>query len=136
MKIRAHHLLCMQLYEGKGYNDEFCKGMEQVIKDIRTNGVSFTVQKKADIICKKCPNRMKKTECRLGSQDVEKKDIEVMKALNLKNNEIISYEIIYQRLENNIDENKFLNICGSCRWFRENICSGEKWKNSFRNYNI
>lgn len=135
MKVRGHHLFCMQLYEGKGYNDEFCKGMEQVIKDVRKNGVSLTVQKEADIICEKCPNRINKTDCRLGNEDVEKKDIEVMKALNLKENEIISYEMIRKRLENNIDENNFLNICASCRWFQENICNYEKWKNSFRKYN-
>lgn len=131
MKIRAHHLLCMQLYEGKGYNDNFCKGMEHVIEELRKNNSYFTLHKETDVICENCPNRMNETECRLGNEDVEIKDIKVMHALNLEFNEMVTYKTINKVLETKIDVYNFSNICGTCRWFRENICNYDKWKNSF-----
>lgn len=32
IKLRAHHLLCMRFFEGRGYSEAFVQNMAQVLK--------------------------------------------------------------------------------------------------------
>lgn len=132
MKIRAHHLLCMQLFEGKGYSETFCEGMAHVIKELQMDKKGFTLEKASDDICNHCPNKVNETDCCLGNEDVENRDKNVMTILHLQENELLTYESIKNDLKSKIDEKHFIDLCGDCRWYKKKICTYEKWRSSFK----
>ncbi|HEX3014471.1 MAG TPA: DUF1284 domain-containing protein [Methanobacterium sp.] len=56
MKIRAHHLLCMQGFQGYGYSEDFSKNMAEII-EILQNFPKHKIEIIAgtDVICAFCP---------------------------------------------------------------------------------
>lgn len=50
LELRAHHGLCFNFFEGKGYSEEFTKHMQSVY-DTMKNNPDFKVVIKEDIIC-------------------------------------------------------------------------------------
>src|SRR3989338_5500080 len=55
MDIRAHHLLCMRSFQGKGYSEEFVDNFYKVIDELKKNPLVKVVNK-PDAICEKCPH--------------------------------------------------------------------------------
>lgn len=87
IKIRAHHLLCFQGYQGYGYNDDFKANLEQIIKLINTTtGLVIEVIAENDVICRCCPYTgeagcMKDT---YSAPKIWSMDLKILEKLNLK----------------------------------------------------
>lgn len=118
-RIRAHHGLCMQFFEGKGYSSEFTKNMQYVV-DCMKNNVDITIIDGKDALCSSCPN-LQNGVC--SSQDkVCDMDRKVFLLCNLERDTVIKskdfLEIVYQNI---IKKDKLGYICSKCEWF--NICS-------------
>ncbi len=99
MRIRPHHLLCMPRFEGKGYSEEFCKNMADIITKIK-NGEEYEIVYGADSVCKSCPNLVNgkcKDEEKVNRYD---KNVQIGK------------------------ENDISKICFDCQWY--NICKNKK----------
>ena len=43
IKLRPHHLLCTQGYSGKGYSREFVENMTEIVKSIKNEKSTSTV---------------------------------------------------------------------------------------------
>ena len=56
MKLRAHHLLCIPMYQGKGYSEGFCSHMEDMIGRIKAGEAEFLISASPDDICAGCPH--------------------------------------------------------------------------------
>ena len=54
VQLRPHHLLCIQLFEGKGYSPEFTDNMYSVIDRLDSNP-NIMLTKTCDTLCSKCP---------------------------------------------------------------------------------
>lgn len=85
MKIRAHHLLCMQGFQGYGYSDDFTRNMAETIKNLNSNPqqrIELTV--KRDIICSCCPHN-KKERCKnlIVNQNIMRMDRKVLRKIGL-----------------------------------------------------
>lgn len=130
MKIRGHHLLCMQLFKGEGYNDKFTEGMKSVIQKTRASGTEVEIITKADVICKNCPNCIGENQCRLGTKDVDAKDKNVIEVLSLQG-KTYSYNELRELLRKKMDEATFDRICGTCRWYKAGLCSYQAFLDSF-----
>lgn len=134
--IRAHHLLCMQLFVGKGYNDNFSFKMGQYIQDVQENPYQeLLIQKREDEICKYCPNQIidkitNKKGCLLSTSDVIKKDETVLSILELEAEHAYSYITILKQMKKKITEPAFYQVCGTCRWHKKGLCTYEKLEKS------
>ena len=61
MKIRAHHILCMQGFQGHGYSEEFSQNMSEVIEYLKSNQEQIIeITDDVDVVCKYCPHKKNK----------------------------------------------------------------------------
>jgi len=118
LKIRAHHFLCVQGFQGYGYSQDFVKNMIEIIKNIDSNPESQIITE-CDIICSCCPHNVEGIcQKRLDSaQKVKDMDIRVLRKLNLKDG-IRGRAKDFLALVNAKFRNRFDidDICGDCEW--------------------
>ncbi len=116
MDLRAHHLLCMRSFQGKGYSREFVKNFYKVIDKLKRNP-SITVVNRPDVICEKCPHN--KNGCvKKGPKSelrVRKKDNEFIKALSLTLNKTMKANRIKEITEK-ITKEGIKKLCRNCQW--------------------
>ena len=55
MKLRAHNLLCIQGFVGKGYSPEFVANMKRIVGGL-LGRTEVTVVEEPDGLCSACPN--------------------------------------------------------------------------------
>jgi len=120
IKIRAHHLLCVQGYQGYGYSDKFQANLERIIKLICTvPNLEIEIIAEKDMICSYCPHTGE-IDCQLdedSAQKIQSMDLKVLEKLNIK-------EGIRDKAQNLVmlTNTKFITyydiqeICGNCRW--------------------
>jgi uncharacterized protein len=119
MKIRAHHLCCMQGFQGYGYSPAFVANMRTVISDIKTSSSRpIELVSECDAICISCPN---KTECStlksIHSHRIKNMDLVVMRKLNIKEGTVMeakeAFKLINSKLNNASDVE---DVCETCKW--------------------
>ncbi len=116
MNIRAHHLLCMKYFKGKGYSKEFVSNFYKVIKKLKDNSI-IKVINHPDVICGSCPHNANSKCTKKGpdfEKEVEKKDNIVIKHLELNPNQEIKAKdagkLVILKLS------KIKEICIDCEW--------------------
>ena len=129
VKIRAHHLFCMTLYEGKGYSRAFVSNMDRITERIR-NGedVKLQILAEADCLCRACPHLEEGNVCRLDQNSVKETDLKVIRVLGLQEGSIYSVRECGERMRRNWKEEIFEEVCGNCSWKKKGICTWEKMK--------
>lgn len=114
MRIRAHHLLCIRNFQGKGYNKEFVENLYNTINKLDDERIKIITS--VDIICDKCPFN-KEGICK-RKKDSEKKskklDISVINKAGIKTSRLYAYQEL-QKLTENLHTK---NICNDCEWKR------------------
>lgn len=132
LKLRAHHLLCTALYEGKGYSKEFTDNMTEVVNRLK-RGTNVELQVTPDIICSACPNALTNGKCALDKSeedDISCMDSIILGGLKLKTENIYDSKELRNYVKENITDELFNKCCGECRWKKEGLCSVEGIKNS------
>lgn len=133
LKIRAHHLLCMQGFQGYGYSEDFVDNMQQVIKHINSSPEQkIEIISDCDIICSKCPYN-KKEVCTKNSDSAAKlkdMDMNVLKKLELKKSEKIKSKDILSLIKTKLKKSDIENICKDCSWKDKCLLvSSPRWNN-------
>ena len=116
MNIRAHHLLCMRYFKGKGYSKEFISNFYKVIKKLENNPI-IKVINYPDIICSSCPHNVNGKCIKKGPDSenkVREKDSIVMKHLGVRLNQKIKAANISNLVSLKLDNVK--EICKECEW--------------------
>ena len=112
MKLRAHHLLCIRNFNGKGYNPKFIENFYDAINSLNKEPIEIITS--VDIICNKCPFN-KEGICK-RKKDSEKKskqlDISVINKAGIKTSRLYAYQEL-QKLTENLHTK---NICNDCEW--------------------
>lgn len=115
--LRGHHLLCLQGFQGYGYDNSFVENMNR-INDLRKNpNTAIEVVNSPDDICKKCPN-LKNGLC----ENVEKND-EIVSMDNevisrLPGNKEFNSVFLFDFIKKTFCTTESLdNICKDCRWW-------------------
>ena len=119
MKIRAHHLLCMQGFQGQGYSREFNENMSKVIRILKSNPEQeIKIVEECDAICKYCPHN-KNMRCKniISNWMIKQMDRNVIKKLKIDSGTPKSAESIIA-LTNEIfkTQKDIKEICGNCGW--------------------
>jgi uncharacterized protein len=123
IRIRAHHLLCIQGFQGKGYSAEFVENMRQKI-DFLKNNPSKRVQitDEWDEICASCPHLEKNicSESDGAENRIKNMDLMTMNVLGLECGQEYFFDNIQDKIIKNISLDNLKKICGPCSW--NNTC--------------
>ncbi len=132
--LRGHHLLCLQGYQGYGYDEKFKANMENIIAKLNSNeNYKVILTDSADDLCKCCPN-LKNNKCiedinNLEDSNIYQNKIEISnnKIINMDNNVIKKVKLkkdkeysfkklifLVNKVFYSIHEAK--EICANCEW--------------------
>lgn len=122
IKLRAHHVLCLAFFEGKGYSDNFVNHMQSVLDELENNPV-IQITAGCDLICNECPN-LKGGVCATPDL-VREYDNRVLSLCGLAENDIISWnDFSSLAAEKIIRDGKREGVCGNCEW--NEICKSKE----------
>ncbi len=115
-RLRPHHGMCFQFYEGKGYSVDFTDHMGMVIREFEEDPLQkIVLQVETDIVCKNCPNN--ESGICTSKDKVERYDRGVLEACGLSEGTEISYEKFLKKVrEFVIETGRREEICGDCSW--------------------
>jgi uncharacterized protein len=115
VRLRHHHLVCMQNFVGKGYDEHFVANMRQVIEDLRGPGAIAHLEIGCDDICSCCPNRDGPL-CR-DEVSVIGKDRSVARFLGIpERTEVDASAVIDHVRERMQGLDDIRSLCGECDW--------------------
>ncbi|MAE42479.1 hypothetical protein CMO93_01800 [Candidatus Woesearchaeota archaeon] len=116
MLLRAHHLLCIRNFKGKGYSPEFVRNYYEVLG--RLTKANIKIVNSVDVICEKCPHN--KGVCK-KEKDSEMKtrkfDDRLIKTANIDLDE----EYLYEDLKELVKHIKARDFCNDCEW--KSLCT-------------
>jgi hypothetical protein len=122
LKIRAHHLCCIQGFQGYGYSQGFVANMRAVISDIKAfPSRPLELVSECDVICTSCPNQRECTaQQSIASRRIRNMDLVVMEKLKIKEGTVMkadeAFRLINSQLANASDIEE---VCGTCKWRRK-----------------
>lgn len=122
--LRAHNLLCIQGFVGKGYSPEFVANMASVIAQLEPD-TAVTLLVEPDVLCAECPNLVD-SGCALhglGSElGIATQDRDVLARLGLEEGAVVAWSKILERIREHIAPDDLDEICGSCPWLPLGVC--------------
>ena len=116
IKLRGHHLLCLQGFQGYGYNKEFILNMASINDLRKSKDCTIILTNTSDDICSSCPN-LKNNKCKNEKQNkiIEKMDDEVLSQLEYKNK--YNAPELFNEVSLKFETLKSVeNICKNCKW--------------------
>ena len=129
IQLRGHHLFCMALFSGHGYDERFTENMATVLDKLKQNeDEKVLLMAGDDSICAACPN-LNGTQCKLGNADVKSRDAHARDALSVTCGRIYPYGELRKRLAN-VSQEEFDLVCCNCAWWRKGLCSYEMFRKS------
>jgi hypothetical protein len=124
VRIRAHNLLCIQGFVGKGYSPGFVANMTAVIASL-DDDAEVTVAADPDVLCAACPN-LEESGCALHGEGTEegivRQDRDVIARLGLAEGEAYRWGEIVSRIAERVAPADLDDICGSCPWLPLGVC--------------
>jgi uncharacterized protein len=119
LKIRAHHLCCIQGFQGHGYSPAFVANLRAVISDIKAfPSRCLELVSECDVICASCPG---KKECTAQKSTVSRRirnmDLVVMEKLKIKEGTIMEADEVFSLINSQLTTAFDIeDICGTCKW--------------------
>lgn len=120
-RLRGHHLFCLPLFSGSGYDRDFTQNLAGVVAGLKA-GEPLVLGEGQDSVCRACPHALPGGGCALGTENVAARDHAALGQLGLSPGEELSWEALLRRL-GQVSQEGFRAVCGSCRWSREGLCS-------------
>ena len=116
IKLRPHHLLCIQNYVGKGYDEDFTLHMNELTGLLRAEpGTKILLVEGGDHLCSACPHFDGSVCERYGK--VKTLDEKVLSFCNAAYGDCGSWEALSSAAAGVFDSKVFEDICGDCEWF-------------------
>lgn len=117
LKMRPHHGVCLQFFEGKGYSGEFVENMTRIKHELENcKGTEIVFVEKNDAICCSCPENVR-AACTVNGKASEY-DKKCLKTLGFAIGSRVTWEKLNKLVCSKIiaDPGVRLKICGDCRW--------------------
>ncbi|MEG1528022.1 MAG: DUF1284 domain-containing protein [Clostridia bacterium] len=109
--LRPHHLLCLQFFVGKGYDQQFTLNTATVLKKLQS-GEEFTLVMGKDNLCSCCPNLIEGI-CNSGKSKCY--DQAILDKTTLKIGQVYKIMAIKSIIADLINADK-LDLCKDCQW--------------------
>ena len=123
-RVRAHNLLCIQGFVGKGYSPEFVANMTRVVAGLAPE-TEVTVLDEPDVLCAACPN-LADDGCTLHGPGTERgivhQDRDVLARLGLSAGATVTWRDVLDRIAKSIEPDDLDDICGQCPWLELGTC--------------
>lgn len=116
IKVRGHHLICLNFFSGEGYDEDFVRNLEQVVSELKS-GVTFQIVYGSDDICYRCPN-LKNNKCYYkedSDEGILRMDMVALDLLKVR----IGQRLRWDEIEVNIAKvlRKWKSLyCNLCEW--------------------
>jgi hypothetical protein len=127
IRLRAHHLLCLQAYRGRGYSPRFVLGMNRVSKALREDPRRMIeISSGCDDLCQNCPHRREGEDGRHVCRDDQKVlgfDRAVLELSGFSEGDTKPYQDVIFRLNTALTPDRLKEICGSCSWYETAACA-------------
>lgn len=121
LPIRAHHLLCLQVYQGYGYDSRFTTNLSRIQQHFFNHAPQLRVELIAnkDIICTSCPHTgehgCNKDQTALSR--IRVMDLNIINQLKLSEGSIQSAETLLKLINSTFQHRRHLwGICDNCTW--------------------
>jgi uncharacterized protein len=120
MRLRPHHLLCLQGFRGHGYDPAFTANLAVLARAaVADPGGPVTLVEGLDDVCAACPHAQHGV-CVApegGEASVGEHDALVLAALGLRAGDVPSFADVRRRLAASTDARSAVQApCRSCRW--------------------
>ena len=117
MELRAHHLLCIQKFTGRGYHAAFTAHMTAVCAYLHNDPQTDVILRtECDDICAACPN-MHGGHCS-SADKVAAFDRAVLSVCRLREGDMQSWSVLRQISRTHIlQTEQFDAICADCQWY-------------------
>ncbi|MBE0068610.1 DUF1284 domain-containing protein [Thermoanaerobacterium thermosaccharolyticum] len=124
MILRGHHLLCMLGFKGLGYDSDFIKNMDTIIKKLKDDDdVLIKLVDNVDNICEKCPNNITGVcENEHHEDSIKEMDDTVLNILQIKPETYMKYNDILDKIKLLMTEEVMDDICCNCAWKGYGYC--------------
>lgn len=125
--IRAHNLLCLLGYRGKGYSEGFIERMTDVHRALTASpDTPVQVLVRPDRICDACPH-LHAHGCTLGGRGHEAhmraQDLAVAKLLGLEEGSVHPWRDLLARIAQHVRGADLPAICTTCPWLGLGWCA-------------
>lgn len=114
MELRAHHLLCIRGFRGRGYDGAFVENFARVVKALEGDP-SIAITAREDAICAKCPHNL--GGCVKGPRPREL-DERVLRELGLRAGVAARASAVQRRVAERIPRGRVAEVCRGCEWLR------------------
>lgn len=116
MRLRAHHLFCIQGFQGHGYSSSFVTYLKELKKRLYNENPTVCIIQGCDDLCENCPNHTEGICTKYGSEvnDMDRDIIDMLgisPGTNIKYKDALKKVCEKYRTLDDIDK-----ICGKCRW--------------------
>jgi hypothetical protein len=121
MKIRAHHLCCIQGFQGYGYSPAFVSNMRTIISDIKAApSRPIKLVSECDAICFSCPSKMEcSTQKSVHSHRIKNMDLAVLEKLNIEEGTVIEANEAFRLVNSKLNTASDIEeVCETCKWKR------------------
>lgn len=124
--IRAHALLCLQGFRGKGYSPAFVERMGEIAGRLQRNPDQLVqVLNTSDTFCDVCPHE--NDGCTLGGagheSNIRAQDDEVLERMQLEAGTILPWRSVVRRLAAHVQGLDLGGICTTCPWLPLGWCA-------------
>ena len=117
LKLRPHHLLCLQKFTGHGYDAAFTMHMCQVVRQLRdAPDTQVLLTEGGDDLCRFCP--MRRSRVCLSREKVRVMDESVLRRLGLSCGKTYSWQHLAAAAAAGIlaQPKHMETICVGCQW--------------------
>lgn len=125
--LRAHHLMCVTTYQGKGYSPEFVANMNRVWHALRSGEQPVVaVHAQADPLCMSCPNLQDAsvpTSCQF-QRSIEARDRRLIQAMGWVEGQTVELAPVMEQILANHAE-LLGHVCQGCDWMA--ICGEQRF---------
>lgn len=116
IKLRGHHLICLNFFSGEGYDEDFVKNLEQIVNELRS-GAIFQIIYGGDDICYRCPN-LRSNNCYYkedSDEGILKMDMVALDLLKVRIGQILRWDEVEFGVPKILEKWKLL-FCKVCEW--------------------
>ncbi|MBO8168216.1 MAG: DUF1284 domain-containing protein [Thermoanaerobacteraceae bacterium] len=121
IKLRGHHLICLQFFQGKGYDRKFTDNLQELLQRIEAGEETILVNGPDDV-CLSCPHLqaakcMRKAD---AADEIKRMDEQACVYFGLTEGDIVKWQELRDRV-NRIPSAWYARFCKECDWL--DICN-------------
>lgn len=126
MILRAHHMLCILGFRGRGYSNAFVDNMSQIVGALHFfPETAVGITDRPDDICHFCPFFGDKGCTKRGPESEErarKRDQDVLDKLSLTAGSSLTWSHVLQNICDLTSREDMKTICHDCEWLLLDFC--------------